>query len=68
MNTPGDRNQDQLFIDRRGSDTPNDYINSVGGSLLYGTDYKLSDYMTFILNGSFRLKNSFSDLGTKVFW
>ena len=62
MNTPGDRSQDQLFIDRRGSDTPNDYINSVGGSLLYATDYKLSDYMTFILNGSFRLKNSFSDL------
>ena len=62
MSTPGDRSQDQLFIDRRGSDTPNDYINSVGGSLLYGTDYKLSDYMTFILNGSFRLKDSFSDL------
>jgi iron complex outermembrane receptor protein len=62
MSTPGDRSQDQLFIDRRGSDTPNDYINSVGGSFLYGTDYKLSDYMTFILNGSFRLKDSFSDL------
>ena len=62
MSTPGDRSQDQLFTDRRGSDTPDDYINSVGGSFLYGTDYKLSDYMTFILNSSFRLKTSFSDL------
>ena len=62
MSTPGDRSQDQLFTDRRGSDTPNDYINSIGGSFLYGTDYKLSDYMSFILNGSFRLKNSYSDL------
>ena len=62
MSTPSDRSQDQLFTDRRGSDTPDDYINSVGGSFLYGMDYKLSDYMTFILNSSFRLKNSFSDL------
>ncbi|MBO6478406.1 MAG: TonB-dependent receptor plug domain-containing protein, partial [Pelagibacteraceae bacterium] len=62
MSTPSDRNQDQLFTDRRGSDTPDDYINSVGGSFLYGGDYKLNDYMTFILNSSFRLKDSFSDL------
>jgi iron complex outermembrane receptor protein len=62
MSTPSDRSQDQLFDDRRGSDTPDDYINSEGSSFLYGTDYKLNDYMTFILNSSFRLKDSFSDL------
>ena len=62
MSTPSDRSQDQLFTDRRGSDTPDDYINSVGGSFLYSGDYKLSDYMTFILNSSFRLKDSYSDL------
>ena len=62
MSTPSDRSQDQLFTDRRGSDTPDDYINSEGGAILYSTDYKLSDYMTFILNSSFRLKDSFSDL------
>jgi len=62
MSTPSDRSQAQLFIDRRGSDTPDDYINSVGGSFLYGMNYKLSDYMTFVLNSSFRLKESFSDL------
>lgn len=62
MSTPSDRDQDQLFNDRRGSDTPDDFINSVGGSILYGADYKLSDDMTFIFNSSFRLKDSFSDL------
>ena len=62
MSTPGDRSQDQLFTDRKGSDTPDDYINSVGGSFLYGADYKLSDNMNFIFNSSFRLKDSFSDL------
>ena len=62
MSTPSDRSQDQLFTDRRGSDTPDDYINSVGGSFLYGGDYKLNDHMTFIINSSFRLKDSFSDL------
>ncbi len=62
MSTPSDRSQDQLFNDRRGSDTPDDYINSEGGSILYGTDYKLSDHITFILNSSFRLKDSYSDL------
>ena len=30
MSTPSDRSQDQLFTDRRGSDTPDDYINSLG--------------------------------------
>ena len=43
MSTPGDRSQDQLFTDRKGSDTPDDFINSVGGSFLYGGDYKLSN-------------------------
>ena len=47
MSTPSDRSQDQLFTDRRGSDTPDDYINSEGGAILYGTDYKLNDYITF---------------------
>ena len=62
MNTPGDRSQDQLFTDRKGSDTPDDYINSVGGSFLYSTDYKLNDNITFFFNSSFRIKDSFSDL------
>ncbi len=69
MSTASDRSQnvdfigqDQLFTDRKGSDTPDDYINSMGSSFLYGTDYKLSDYMTFILNSSFRLKDTYSDL------
>ena len=62
MNTPGDRSQDQLFTDRKGSDTPDDYINSVGGLFLYSTDYKLNDNITFFLNSSFRIKDSFSDL------
>ena len=62
MSTPSDRDQDQLFTNRKGSDTPDDYINSEGVSFLYGTDYEFSDYMTLILNSSFRLKDSFSDL------
>jgi len=62
MSTPSDRSQDQLFSDRRGSDTPDDYISSLGGSLLYGMEYKLNDYRTFLLNSSYRQKNSYSDL------
>ena len=62
MSTPSDRSQDQLFTDRRGSDTPDDYINSVGGSFLYGTNYKFNNYITFILNSSMRIKDSNSDL------
>jgi iron complex outermembrane receptor protein len=62
MSTPGDRSQDQLFTDRRGSDTPNDYINSLGTSAMYGMDYKLSDSISFVINSSIRVKDSFSDL------
>jgi iron complex outermembrane receptor protein len=62
MSTPSDRSQDQLFSDRRGSDTPDDYISSMGGSLLYGMEYQLSDYKTLLLNSSYRQKNSYSDL------
>ena len=31
MSTPSDRSQAELYSNRRGSDTPDDYVNSVGG-------------------------------------
>ena len=62
MSTPSDRSQSQLFEDRRGSDTPDDFINSEGSSLFYGRDYKINDNSTYLLNSSLRLKNSYSDL------
>jgi len=62
MSTPSDRDQNQLYSDRRGSDTPDDFINSEGGSVLYSSDYRIDDYKTFLLNSSFRLKDSYSDL------
>ena len=43
MSTPSDRSQDQLFSDRRGSDTPDDFINSDGFAVFYGSDYNLSE-------------------------
>tara|TARA_Y100000590_G_scaffold403049_1_gene489323 strand:- start:755 stop:2785 length:2031 start_codon:yes stop_codon:yes gene_type:complete len=67
MSTPGDRSQTQLFNDRKGSDTPDDYINSEGGSLIYSTDYKVDENIKLILNSSFRLKNSYSDLQSGSF-
>ena len=67
MSTPSDRSQDQLFTDRRGSDTPDDYINSLGGSFLYSTEHKISDYLSLILNSSFRFKDSYSDLQSSSF-
>jgi len=62
MSTPSDRSQSQLFNDRRGSDTPDDFINSEGGSLLYSRDYKINDNTTYLFNSSYRLKDSHSDL------
>ena len=62
MSTPSDRSQDQLFSDRRGSDTPDDFINSDGFAVFYGSDYNLSEKTNLILNSSFRHKQSFSDL------
>ena len=62
MSTPSDRSQDQLYSDRRGSDTPDDFINSEGGSLLYSRDYKINDNTTYLFNSSYRLKDSHSDL------
>ena len=67
MSTPSDRSQDQLFDDRRGSDTPDDYINSLGGALLYSMDRKLNDSSNLFLNASFRVKNSYSDLQSTSF-
>jgi len=67
MSTPGDRSQTQLFNNRKGSDTPDDYINSEGGSLIYSTDYKVDENIKLILNSSFRLKNSYSDLQSGSF-
>ena len=62
MSTPSDRSQTELFSDRRGSDTPDDYINSEGGSLLYSTDFKIDQNTDLLVNSSFRLKESYSDL------
>ncbi len=62
MSTPGDRSQDQLFTDRRGSDTPDDFVNSEGWSLFYGSDYKLNENTGLIINGSYRDKYSYYDL------
>ena len=62
MNTPGDRSQTQIYTDRKGTDTPNDYIKSDGGSFLYGISHKINNNMNFVLNSSFRIKDSYSDL------
>jgi len=62
MSTPGDRSQDQLYSDRRGSDTKDDFVNSIGGSILYSSDYIINENINFIINSSLRIKNSFSDL------
>tara|TARA_Y100001970_G_C14174237_1_gene826011 strand:+ start:2 stop:1312 length:1311 start_codon:yes stop_codon:yes gene_type:complete len=67
MSTPGDRSQTQLFNNRKGSDTPDDFINSEGGSIIYSTDYKINNDIQFILNSSFRLKDSYSDLQSSSF-
>ena len=67
MSTPSDRSQSQLYSDRRGSDTPDDFVNSVGGSLLYGLDYKIKESAKFLLNASMRLKNSSSDLQSTAY-
>ena len=62
MSTPSDRSQDQLYSDRRGSDTPDDFINSDGVSIFYGSDYNINSNMDLFINSSFRLKDSYSDL------
>ena len=62
MSTPSDRSQIQLYSDRRGSDTPDDYINSLGASFMYGTNYQFNSNSTFVLSSSMRLKDSYSDL------
>jgi len=62
MSTPSDRSQDQLYSDRKGSNTPDDYINSFGSSFIYSTEYNVSDSSKIILNSSVRLKDSYSDL------
>ena len=67
MSTPSDRSQDQLYTDRRGSDTPDDYINSEGGSLLYSINREIDDFTNFIINTSFRVKDSYSDLQSTNF-
>ena len=62
MSTPSDRSQDQLFSDRRGSDTPDDYVNSLGGSFMYGAERKINEKSKLLINSSLRVKNSYSDL------
>ena len=42
MSTPSDRSNSELYTDRRGSDTPNDYVNSDGGSALYSKKIKIN--------------------------
>jgi len=62
MNTPGDRSQTQIYTDRKGTDTPNDYIKSDGGSFLYGLTHKINNEKNFVFDGSVRVKDSYSDL------
>ena len=62
MSTPSDRSQIQLYSDRRGSDTPDDFINSLGASLMYASDYKLNNNSSLIISSSIRIKDSYSDL------
>ena len=64
MSTPSDRSQDELYSDRRGSDTPNDYISSEGSSILYTKKFKINDESKLILSSSIRNKDSYSDLQT----
>ncbi len=66
MSTPSDRGQDQLYTDRRGSDTPNDYISSEGTSILYTKKYKINSDSKLILSSSIRNKDSYSDLQTSA--
>ena len=68
MSTPSDRSQSELYTDRRGSDTPNDYVNSDGGSALYTKKIKINDNQSFIINSSYRVKNSYSDLQTSALY
>ena len=62
MSTPGNRSQDTLYTDRRGSSTPDDFINSIGGSILYGTTKKVDQNTSFNFNSSYRQKRSYYDL------
>ena len=62
MNTPGDRSQTQIYTDRKGTDTPDDYIKSDGASFLYGLAHKINNEKNFVLDGSIRIKDSYSDL------
>ena len=62
MSTPSHRTQSQLYKNRKGSGTPDDFINSYGGSLLYGTEYKFNKNLDFSLNTSYRKKRSYYDL------
>ena len=62
MNTPGDRSQIQIYTDRKGTDTPDDYIKSDGGSFLYGLMHKINNEKNFVFDGSVRIKDSYSDL------
>ena len=67
MSTPSDRSQDQLYTDRKGSDTPDDFVNSEGGSLLYSSNYQLKDNLDLVFNSSFRIKDSYSDLQSTAY-
>ena len=62
MSTPSDISQDQLYSNRRGSDTPDDYINSLGGALMHSAVKDINEKSKFLINSSLRVKNSFSDL------
>ena len=66
MSTPSDRSQDQIYTNRKGSDTPNDYVNSIGGSVLHGINFNLDNNKTLVINSSYRQKDSYSDLQTSA--
>ncbi len=67
MSTPSHRTQSQLYVDRRGSGTPDDFINSYGGSLKYSTERKLSEKFDLKLNTSYRKKRSYYDLQSSAY-
>ena len=67
MNTPGDRSQNEIYSDRKGTDTLNDYIKSDGAHMLYGSNYIINDSIKLIFDASLRLKDSYSDLQSTSF-
>ena len=45
-----------------GSDTPDDFINSIGSSITFGLNNQIKNDLKFIIDSSIRLKKIHSDL------